>query len=356
MSVTLRKEKNADGTTRLRLDIYHNGQRYFETLRNLKLAAPSNKIDRENNKELLRQAEAIRVAKAAEIEANGFSLVSDAGKKTEVLVWLRGYIAKYKKKDVRNMQGAANRFEKYLRSIKKERLTFPALNAAIVEGFIDDLNDTCTGEGASSYYNRFKKAIKQAYRQRLMKENVFDFVQKKPRGKAAKKDILTIDEIKVLAATPVQSPEVRRAVIFSLMTGLRWIDIKGLKWDNISLTNRVAKIRQSKTSEEVAIPLNDAAINILGATGKPDELVFNLPGANGANKTLKAWVKRAGIDKKITYHNLRHSFGTNLIYNDVDVLTASKLLGHTSLRHTQRYVNAASEMKITATNKLNIDL
>ncbi len=356
MSVKLRKEKNADGTTRLRLDIYHNGQRYFETLRNLKLAKPSNTLDRENNKDLLRQAEAIRVARAAELEANGYDLVSDAGKKTEVLVWLRGYIATYKKTDVRNMQGAVNRFEKYLRSIKKDRLTFPALNATIIEGYIDDLNETCTGEGASSYFARFKKAIKQAYRQRLMKENVFDFVQKKPRGKAAKKDTLTMEEVRILVATPVQSPEVRKAVIFSLMSGLRWVDVKGLKWANISHTQRAAKVKQSKTNEEVFIPLNDAAISIVGTPGAPNDFVFNLPGANGANKTLKAWVKRAGIDKKITYHNLRHSFGTNLIFNDVDVVTASKLLGHTSLRHTQRYVDAANEMKVDATNKLNIDL
>lgn len=356
MSVKLRKEKNADGTTRLRLDIYKNGQRTFETLSHLKLAKPANVADRENNKDLLRQAEAIRVAKAAELEANNYSLVSDAGKKMVVMEWLQGYVDKYTKKDKRNMQGAVNRFGEHLAAIKKSKITFSALNSEIIEGYIDMLNDSCKGEGASSYYSRFKKAIKQAYRRRLMRENVFDFVTKKPRGKAAKKDVLTIDEVKVLAVTPVQSPEVRRAVIFSLMSGLRWIDVKGLKWANISVQQKVVKLLQSKTVLEVSVPLNDAAINILGEAGTPDELVFNLPGANGANKTLKAWIKRAGIDKKITYHNLRHSFGTNLIFNDVDVVTASKLLGHTSLRHTQRYVDTAEELKIKATDKLNFDL
>ncbi len=85
-------------------------------------------------------------------------------------------------------------------------------------------------------------------------------------------------------------------------------------------------------------------------------LVFQLPSANGANKTVRAWVMRAKINKKITWHNARHSFGTNLIFNDVDVLTASKLLGHKSMKNTQRYVDVANEMKEKATNKIDIDL
>jgi integrase len=140
------------------------------------------------------------------------------------------------------------------------------------------------------------------------------------------------------------------------MTGLRWCDVKALAWGSINLDSKKMNIRQEKTGEDVSTPLNVAAIKLLGEPGKPSDHVFNLPTANGANKTVKAWVKRAGIDKKITWHNARHSFGTNLIYQDVDVLTASKLLGHTSMKHTQRYVDAAAEMKQKATDKLNIEI
>ncbi len=357
MSVILRKRPNKDGTTMLRLDIYHNGQRVVETLKHLKLSKPSTPLAREMNKDLLRQAEAIRVARAAELEANGYSMVSDAGKKTDVLAWLQSYVDSYKKKDKRNMQGAVNRFRDYLLTINKAgSTTFGNLNAPIIEGYIDYLNESSRGEGASSYYSRFKKAIRQAYKRRLMKENVFDFVEKKPRGKAAKKDILTLDEIKVLAATPSQSQQVRNAALFCVMSGLRWIDVKSLKWQHIDVTNKNLSLSQSKTDENVSVPLNDSALKLLGEKQQPNVNVFDLPTANGANKTLKAWVKRAGIDKKITWHNLRHSFGTNLIFTETDVLTTSKLLGHTSLRHTQTYVRAAEEMKIKATDKLNIDL
>lgn len=356
MSVILRKRKNADGSTSLRLDIYNNGQRKIETLTNLKLSKVSNVSDREENKKLMQQAEAIKAARAAELEANNYNMVSDAGKKTIITAWMQTFIDGYTKKDKRNMQGALNRFADYLIEIKKPGLTFGNLTALIIEDFIDYLEANSTGEGAVSYYSRFKKMIKQAYRKKLMKENVLDFVERKVKGKAKKKDTLTLEELKILSATPTESSEVRRAFLFTCVTGLRWCDIKTLKWKNIKIDSKQMEVTQSKTGESVTIPLNETAIKLLGKAENPDKDVFVLPTANGANKTLKAWVKRAKIQKAITWHNGRHSFGTNLIFNEVDVLTASKLLGHTSLKHTQRYVKAAEAMKQVATDKINFDL
>lgn len=356
MSVFLRKRKNADGTTSLRLDIYRNGQRTIETLKHLKLSKLCNVKDREENKKLLQQADAIRVMRAAELEANNYSMITDAGKKTIITAWMQAYIDDYSKKDKRNMQGVLNRFSGYLKEINKTDLTFGGLNELLIEDFIDYLEQNSTGEGASSYYNRFKKMIKHAYRKKLLKDNVLDLVERKVKGKAKKKDTLTMDEIKTLSGTITESPEVRRAFLFSCVTGLRWCDIKALNWQSIDLQNKLMTVKQTKTGEFLTNPLNDTAIKLLDQAGKPAQAVFDLPTANGANKTLKAWVKRAKINKVITWHNARHSFGTNLIFHDVAMLTASKLLGHTTTKMTERYVKAAEEMKQTATNKLNFDL
>lgn len=354
MSVLLRKRKNADGSTSLRLDIYNNGQRTIETLKHLRLVKVSNAMDRETNKQNLQQAESIRVARAAELEANNYSMVSDAGKKTIITVWMQSYVDGYTKKDKRNMQGALNRFKDYLLEIKKQGLVFGSLTPLLIEDFIDFLESSSSGEGANSYFSRFKKMIKQAYRQRLLRDNVLDFVKRKVKGKAKKKDILTLTELKQLSSTPTESDEVKRAFLFSCVTGLRWCDVKLLKWFNID--GNYLRIVQSKTGAEVNIPLNETALKLIGNPKKKNDLIFNLPSANGANKTVKAWVKRAKIDKSITWHNARHSFGTNLIFNEVDILTASKLLGHSSMKHTQRYVDASNEMKQNATKAINIEL
>ncbi len=137
MSVILRKRKNADGSTTLRLDIYSNGQRTIETLKHLKLAKSSNILDREQNKQRMQQAEAIAATRAAELEANNYNMVSDAGKKTIVTVWMQSYVDGYTKKDKRNFQGAVNRFAAFLTEIKKTGLTFGNLNALLIEDFID---------------------------------------------------------------------------------------------------------------------------------------------------------------------------------------------------------------------------
>ena len=359
MSVTLRKRKNANGTITLMLDIYHNGKRTYERLSHLQLAKPSNLLDRESNKELMQKAEAIRLARAVDLESTNYDIESEAGKNTIITVWMQSYVDAYTKKDKRTVQNVLNRFIKFLQLNKKTGLTFSNITALIIEDFIDYLQEKSTGEGASSYYKRFKKMMKQAYRKRLMKTNVLDFVEKKVKGRAKKKDTLTLDELKTIAATKTESNEVRRAALFSCVTGLAWVDIKALTWSKIKLESNMLEVVRAKQEADnvtVTIPLNKTALTLLSEAGNPKEYVFNLPSANGANKTLKAWVKRAGIDKKITWHNLRHSYGTNLILNDVDVVTASKLLGHATLIQTNRYVNSAAELKQKATEKINIEL
>lgn len=354
MSVTLRKRKNADESTSLLLDIYHNGTRRYEFLKELKLTKPANHLERQVNKENLELATKIAVKRAQELSATDYAIVTDAGKKTDMVVWMQSFVDNYKKKDKRNMQGVLNRFKTFLIEDKKQGLPFGRLSELLISDFQDYLRQHSTGEGASSYFSRFKKMIKHAYRQKLLTTNPADDV-KTIRGNAKKKDTLTMAEITALANTSTESTEVKRAFLFSCVTGLRWIDVCNLKWNNINKDNQYLNIEQSKTEVGLRINLNTTAMKLLGKPGEPSENVFTLPTANGANKSLKAWVKRAGIEKRITWHNARHSFGTNLIYYGADVTTASSLLGHSTLKHTQRYVTAATELKERATDKLNID-
>lgn len=365
MSVTLRKRKNSDGTTSLLLDIYHQGKRRYEFLKELKLAKPSNLKDRQTNKENLELAEKICVKRAQELSAADYDLVTDTGKKTIVVEWMQAFINTYKKKDKRNLQGALNRFKNFLtaealrlKMPSLESLTFGRLGETLIAEFQEYLREHSTGEGAASYFNRFKKMVKQAYRGKLLLHNPASDVKTK-QGKAAKKDTLTLSDIQALSKTPTESADVKRAFLYSCVTGLRWIDVSHLTWGQINTKQWYMDVRQSKGEEKVEtlrVNLNKTAIKLLDKPGGPEERIFTLPSANGANKTLKAWVKRAGIQKKITWHNARHSFGTNLIFYGADVTTASSLLGHTSLKHTKRYVQAANELKERATDKLNFDL
>ena len=352
MSITLRQRKNADGTTSFRLDIFYNGKRTIETLKNVKLTPGLTAAEKALNKQNLALAEKVAAARKVELESSTYCIATDAGKKVLVVPWMKAYSETYTKKDKRNITGAIAKFEAFLLQEGHKNLTFYQLDDILMEDFQEYLIERQTGEGASSYFSRFKKMVKQAFRKKLMPTNPGDLVPTK-QGKAKKKQVLTIDEIKLLANTPTNATEVRRAFLFCCLTGLRWCDVKVLKWSDIDLRNKLLTIIQNKTGEELTNPLNDTAIKLLG---EPAEgLVFTLPTSDGANSSLKDWVKRAGITKQITWHNGRHSFGTNLILNEVDVLTASKMLKHTSLKHTHRYVDTAKELKERASNRLNID-
>jgi integrase/recombinase XerD len=120
MSVTLRKKKNPSGTTSLYLDIYHNGKRHYEFLKELSLRRATTSLDRESNAKNLELAKKIALKRSHELSANDYNMTTDNGRGTIVAVWMQAYIDKYKKKDKRNLQGALNRLIAFLKEEKKK--------------------------------------------------------------------------------------------------------------------------------------------------------------------------------------------------------------------------------------------
>ena len=62
----------------------------------------------------------------------------------------------------------------------------------------------------------------------------------------------------------------------------------------------------------------------------------------------------AGIDKKISFHNARHSFATLVLTMGNDIYTLSKLLGHNNVKTTQIYAKVIDQRKVDAVNSMNI--
>jgi len=73
----------------------------------------------------------------------------------------------------------------------------------------------------------------------------------------------------------------------------------------------------------------------------------------GCLKDIRIWVKRAGIDKHITWHCARHSFAVNLLGEcQTDIKTVASLLVHSGLKHTEKYTRAVDSLKEKAVNSL----
>ena len=80
---------------------------------------------------------------------------------------------------------------------------------------------------ASGYFSTFRGLLKIAYRDKWLRENINDFLDK-IEAKEVKKEYLTLDEVKLLAQTPCEHEILKRASLFSCLTGLRISDILNL--------------------------------------------------------------------------------------------------------------------------------
>ena len=350
MPVYLRKRVGKK-RTRYYLDIYHNGTRQYEFL-DLYHLPSKNPFDTEMNRQNKEMAEQIRAKRQLELEGANFDLEPKHKKQVYFLDYFEAWLGRYSNRDKRLAKASFVYFQKFMESKGlNKKITTNQINKELVKQFREFLDHSLNGETPYNYFNKFAKLCNDATEQRVFKVNpCLGVKNKRPEG--LKKDILTIDEIVALKNAPCPNEHVKMAFLFSLNTGLRWVDVKELRWYNIS--EDVLKMTQSKTQKEVIVYLNQGAMSLLPARTKREDCVFTLPSHTGALKSLNVWIKNSGIDKHITWHSARHSFAVNLLINKVDIKTMSSLLGHAGLKHTEKYTRVVDELKKQAVKTINV--
>lgn len=254
-------------------------------------------------------------------------------------------------------------YTKFSKNIRPEQMSKDMMLA-----FTEYLQSRSVGEGAKSIYQRFKKVVKYAIEHDVMTKNPCTGVIIKVDDQQLRKDVLSLEEEQALINTHYtgENPNIRRAFILCLYCGLRFCDVKDLTFANVDYANKLLKFEQNKTkghsaSSGVIIPLNDGLLRLIGEPTdgqNSDSLIFALPSYEMCLKALKRWVKRAGINKHISWHCARHSFATNLLSNGANIKTVASLLGHSGLKYTEKYTRAVDSLKQEAINSLpqfNVD-
>ena len=172
--------------------------------------------------------------------------------------------------------------------------------------------------------------------------------------------ILTSKEVELFLEQPDASDAkgCRDRAMLELLyaTGIRVSELIGLNMDHINLS--AAFIRCSGRDRERIIPLYPAAVRALSdyiehvrpqMIEHPDEqaLFVNMSGERmsrqGFWKLIKYYHEKAGIQKEITPHTLRHSFAAHLLENGADLRSIQEMLGHADISSTQIYTQIVSQ-------------
>lgn len=356
LKVRLRGKRLSNSNISLYLDYYQgytkNVDEKIKTRRKVEYLKiyisdnPKSPEERKKNEENLTLAQQIRNNRESDLQFNAEGLIAPFRKKTNFFDYCYAFKDRYQKKDIRMIKLAIAQFKEYT---KEDFLTPLQIDQARITGFRDFLLNKYHGETPNSVFARFKKILNAATDEGLFTKNPAEKVTcMVPDG--IPKEILTVEEVVKLATAKCGNTDVKRAFLLCLNTGLRFCDVTDLKYKHI--TNGLIKKPQQKTGREVTIDLNQTATKLIGEMGLPEEFIYNLPSFNACIKTLRSWAKRAGINKKITWHSARHSFATILLMNNTDIKTVGNLLGHSKIEHTQKYTHIVNQLKTKAVNSL----
>ena len=363
--VRLRFNKLKNGNTSIYLDIYHDGRRSYQFLK-LYLVPEDGVAAKIQNANTMAKANAIKAERILEL-TNKVAGITDRSYKAKMLFtdWMRIYRDKVAEHSsiatVKTVERIISEVEKY-----NGEVILAEVDRNYIMGFIEWLGNRemykvdkgkLKKASVGAYVRYIRAALNYAVKENILRTSPFKSVKTSTLSETeSKREYLTVDEVKRLIATPCQNRQLKAAFLFSCFCGLRISDLESLCWKHIIKNNGKwqVEITQFKTGIQLYLPLNMNARKWLpkqsGAT--PDTPVF--PKLNRGYKTVLCdWVEKAGIYKHVCFHTSRHTFATLALTAGVDIYTTSQLLGHTTIRHTQRYAKIINSKKDDAVSLLD---
>lgn len=327
-------------------------------------------IDKQHNKETLQLAEQIRQKRENHLNKpeiyTGYEKeqlkIKEQGEQNFV-AYFKSLADKRKASNHDNWVSAYN----YLETYTKGNLKFADLNEMFCEDFKEYLLTTKSNKSktvtlaqnsAVSYFNKLKATLKQAYKDGYLTSDLNAKIEPVKQAET-RRNFLTIEELNSLVKTECNSPLLKRAALFSSLTGLRFSDIKNLIWGELEYiegNGYFIKFKQQKTKGVEMMPISEQAYSLLGERKEPTDKVFEgLTYSAYENKHLAKWIGLAGIEKDITFHCFRHTFATLQLSKGTDIYTVSKMLGHRELKTTQIYAKIIDKTKREAADKIQLD-
>lgn len=376
IKVKLRQKAISAGRSSLYLDYYpgvvdqKTGKLKRREFLNLYLLNnPKSIIDKKQDKETMQIAEEIRMKKHSQANKPEIYTEQEKQQLKQKELGENDFIKYFQKLAYKRYESNYDNWMsayKYLVAFTNEKLKFADLSEKFCNDFKEYLLNAKSNRStkvklaqnsASSYFNKFKAALKLAYKEGLL---AFDLNSKIEPIKEAetRKNYLTIEELNSLVKTECQNPLLKSAALFSALTGLRFSDIQKLIWSEVESDPNggyLIRYRQKKTNGEETLPISDQAFDLMGKRDKGENKVFkDLQYSAYHNKHLYQWIGAAGITKDITFHCFRHTYAVLQLSQGTDIYTVSKMLGHRELKTTQVYAKIVDKSKQATVNKIKL--
>lgn len=354
--VRIRERILSNGDTKFYLDINQKGKkRITETLDFVFLKNPRTPDEKRQNEVCKEAITQIRNKREEEILSKKYQITLSLKSDTYLLVYMQ-YLAEERKESKGNYGNWDSAIKHLKKFLNETDIQIGSIDKEWVKAFKEFLIKDCNLKSASSfsYFNKILCMFKQAVKDKIIYENpaanVARIVPKKTM-----RTFLSEEELGLLANAHCRYDVLKRAFLFSALTGLRWSDINLLTWGNVDIDFEKVSIRgsQEKTDDFYGIPLTEDAIKLMGKRGHGKERVFvGLKYSAFMNVAITKWVADAGIKKHVTFHSARHTYAYLLLKENVNIYIISKLMGHSHVKSTERYLHLFDMDKKEAVDKL----
>jgi len=146
------------------------------------------------------------------------------------------------------------------------------------------------------------------------------------------------------------APHLKTLLVLLLGTGMRKGEALGLRWEDVDFDRSFIHIGDSKNGRPRNVPMSSMVRGVLAGAARASDLVFN--GLRDIKRSFKTALKGARI-KGVRLHDLRHTAASRMVQAGVDLVTVSKILGHSSIQMTMRYAHPTPENMLQAVEKLS---
>lgn len=362
-TVTLRTRPLKNGMLSYYLD-YYPGYRDQETMKTIRheglniyiYANPKNERERNFNATMSEKAEAIRCRRFESIVNDRYDFFDRHKLKADFLEYYRRQLRKHDQK----WEFVYHHFYNFVHG----KCTFEEIDIDLCNKFREYLlnakqlrrDDRISKNSASGYWSTFRGLLKILYRNRLIKTNINDFLDK-IETEDTPKDYLSVEELYKLAETPCKKPILKTAALFSCLTSLRISDILSLQWHEIvdfAAGGKCVHTITQKTKTEDIIPISDEALQLIGYSPEKTGLVFKGLKRSWTQHPMKEWIREAGITQNITFHSYRRTYATLQGAAGTDIRTIQSNMAHKSITTTQRYMKVVDSNKREASNRISL--